>query len=110
MNLLDELLLANDTKVNGKNLIFYNHDNGRYIYNSTPTRHLRKYCTELGIREITLHGLRYTYATRLFEKKAEIKTVQKLMGHSDIDTTLNIYTHVMHSIKEEAVDTLNDYL
>ena len=52
----------------------------------------------------------HTYATRLFEKKAEIKTVQKLMDHSDIDTTLNIYTHVMGGVKEEAVRELNGYL
>ena len=56
------------------------------------------------------HSLRHTYATRLFEAGVHPKTVQKLMGHSDITTTLNIYTHVDEDVKFRAVDTLNEVL
>ena len=101
--------IFNDTNVNSRNLIFYAND-GYYIYNSTPTRHLHKACQKLNINDITLHGLRHTYTTRLFENNVQIKTVQKLLGHSDVETTLNIYTHVMHSVKENAVEKLNDFL
>ncbi len=41
------------------------------------------------------HSLRHTYATRLFENNVPIKTIQALLGHKDIATTMNIYTHVM---------------
>lgn len=41
------------------------------------------------------HALRHTYATKLFERDVPIKTVQMLLGHSDISVTANIYTHVM---------------
>lgn len=53
------------------------------------------------------HSLRHTYATRLFEAGVHPKTVQKLMGHSDITTTLNIYTHVNENVKFQAVDKIN---
>ena len=54
------------------------------------------------------HALRHTYATRLFEAGIPPKTVQHLMGHSDIETTMNIYTHVMKEQKIEAIDKLNE--
>lgn len=53
------------------------------------------------------HSLRHTYATRLFESKIPVKTVQVLMGHSDIETTMNIYTHVVEEVKIDAIEKLN---
>jgi integrase len=50
----------------------------------------------------TPHQLRHTYATLLFEKGISVKTAQIWLGHSDIRTTLNIYTHLTNeqSIQE----------
>lgn len=45
-------------------------------------------------RKLTPHYLRHTYATNLFYTGKDIKAAQYLMGHSDIQTTLNIYTHL----------------
>jgi len=53
------------------------------------------------------HAMRHTYATRLFEADIPLKTVQMLLGHSDISTTANIYTHVMPEQKIKAVDKIN---
>lgn len=53
------------------------------------------------------HSLRHTFATRLFEKDVPIKTVQMLLGHSDISITANIYTHVMPPEKFKAIDKIN---
>lgn len=53
------------------------------------------------------HALRHTYATRLFENDVPLKTVQILLGHSNIKTTADIYTHVMPKEKIKAVEKLN---
>lgn len=55
------------------------------------------------IRDFHPHTLRHTFATRCFENKMEPKVVQKLMGHSSISITLNIYTHVLDSKMDEEV-------
>ena len=59
------------------------------------------------INNIKFHPLRHTYATRLFEEGVQIKTVQSLLGYSDINITINIYTHVTNDIKNNAVEKLN---
>ena len=44
-------------------------------------------------KKFTPHVLRHTFITRLFERGLDIKEVQYLAGHSDAQTTLNVYTH-----------------
>jgi len=51
---------------------------------------------------------RHTYATRLFELGEKPKTVQELLGHSDISVTIDTYTHVLESLKVVAASKLND--
>ena len=59
--------------------------------------------------DITPHQLRHGYATMLFEAGVEEKDAQELMGHSDISTTRNIYTHIRNKRKQETAKKLNEY-
>jgi integrase len=58
-------------------------------------------------KSVNFHALRHTYATRLLEANEHPKVVQELLGHKDISTTLNIYSHVMPEIKKAAAMKLN---
>jgi len=53
------------------------------------------------------HTLRHTFCTRFCENESNIKVIQQIMGHSRIDTTLNIYTHVTKDKAEEVMNNLN---
>jgi integrase len=53
---------------------------------------------------ITLKGLRHTHATLLLQAGVNPKIVQERLGHSNISTTLDIYSHVTPTIQSEAID------
>lgn len=59
---------------------------------------------------VTSHQLRHYYATILYEAGVGEKDAQNLLGHADIQTTLNVYTHIRKRQKEAATEKLNEYL
>ena len=58
----------------------------------------------------TAHMLRHTYATMLFDAGVDVKSAQKFLGHSDVEVTLNIYTHLSKFKESSAIDALNNHL
>lgn len=62
------------------------------------------------LHQITIHGLRHTHASLLFEAGASIKEVQERLGHSDIQMTMNIYTHVTDDLKEQTAEKFQRYI
>lgn len=58
------------------------------------------------VEGVTLHTLRHTFATALIRSGQPITVVSKLLGHKDVSTTLNIYSHVFKDDKIAAVEAL----
>ena len=52
--------------------------------------------------------MRNTFCTRLCENDLNVKTTQSIMGHADIKTTMNIYTHVTEEKKQQELSKLNN--
>lgn len=89
------------------NLVFCNCF-GRYLDSGNVLKKFKKILKENDIPVRKFHDLRHTYATRLFELGEDPKTVQVLLGHSNISITLDTYTHVLDSLKDNAISKLND--
>ena len=71
-------------------------------------RTLKSWAKRAGItKAVTLHTARHTYATMLLTKGADLYTVSKLLGHSEVATT-QIYAKIVDSKKAEAVNLLNN--
>ena len=77
----------------------------------SPTNFVRRYFHPLlkkcGIKDgFTFHGLRHTHATLLLQQGVNPKIVQERLGHSSIKVTMDIYSHVLPDMQQQAVDAL----
>lgn len=75
--------------------------NGRPIKNSGYNRSLSRICKRVDIPKITMHTLRHTFATRCIESGMKPKTLQKILGHSNISMKMDLYVHVTEDEKEK---------
>ena len=104
----DYLVLGFNTLQPGQ-LVFSNKDNS--LMQPTKSRKWLVYIQEkYNLPSITTHGLRHTHCSLLFEAGVSLKVVQDRLGHSDAQTTLNIYTHVSKKGKGEAIQKFESYL
>lgn len=57
----------------------------------------------------TAHQLRHTFATSLYLAGIDVKTAQDQLGHADVETTMDIYTHLDRQYKRRSMDKLNTF-
>lgn len=106
--LLDCLAEKLPKNKNPNDYIFPGSDGGA-MRGSYYARHWNKWRKVTGL-DVTSRQLRHTYATILFEAEIDVKDTQHLMGHKDITTTRNIYTHIRENHKKETAQKINDYI
>lgn len=104
----DYLKLGFNTMKSGQ-LVFSNEHN-EYLQPTKTRKWIVKVQKKYNLKSITAHGLRHTHCSLLFEAGVSIKEVQDRLGHSDVQTTLNIYAHVSKEKKTSAIQKFVDYV
>ena len=69
-------------------------------------RYYQNLMKQLGLPPMKFHGLRHTFATRCIECQCDYKTVSSILGHSNINTTLNLYVHPDICQKRKCIDKM----
>ena len=96
----------------------YIHDNDGYIclnrygkfkHDNTITAAIKRISIKCGIPQLNCHGLRHTCATMLLEFGVPLDMISRMLGHSDVNTTLDIYCTTIHG-KQDIADLLDNHI
>ena len=91
-------------------LLFSNVETNKPLDLTSPRYALRRICKRGNLGMINVHGFRHTHASLLFEAGVSMKDVMERMGHSDIHTTMNIYTHVTKDSFDKSAELFANYV
>lgn len=104
--------------------------NDNFISPNTINSHFKRICKNANIRVITTvdshfkkngehkslksskvntHMLRHTFASRCIERGMNAVTLSRILGHKDIETTLNTYTTIFNKVKNDEIEKLNKF-
>jgi len=118
-NLIDELLIAHNDYLTNKNTyglrftdsnLVICQENGRPYHPDSMTTKWCRFVRKNNLKPIRFHDLRHTNATMMIQSGVDYKTVKDRMGHSDISTTLNVYTHRTKKTDENAAKKIDDII
>ena len=79
---------------------------GKLITPGFLTQHFPLVLERNGMKKIRFHDLRHSCATLLYSNGVALKDIQEWLGHSDISTTSNIYTHLDYSSKVASANAI----
>lgn len=83
---------------------------GTPVKNSTYDTALFKLCDKADLPRFSMHVLRHTFSTRCIEAGMTPKTLQTILGHSNIGITMNLYVHTTEEQKQKEIDKIADAL
>ena len=83
---------------------------GKAVTPNAMTMHFRRMIEKSGLPCIRFHDLRHSVATVLHSAGRDIQDIQGWLGHSDISTTANIYSHFLYSAKRDMADAIESAL
>jgi integrase len=90
-------------------LVFCN-ARGNFIEPSTLREQFLKVLEGMGFPHMRFHDLRHTAATLLLSMGVPMRVVQDILGHSEMKTTANVYSHVLPSMQREAMGKMDELL
>ena len=80
------------------------------MYPTNPTRMVRKFIERHGLPDVSPHDLRHTAASLAIQSGANVKEIQKLLGHKDAATTLKFYAGISEKAQRETIDGIEGIL
>ncbi|KXT88446.1 Integrase [Streptococcus parasanguinis] len=92
-----------------ENFIFTN-QRAEWVHIHNFIRYFKRFIADHKLKPITPHGLRHTHASLLFSAGVEPKNISDRLGHSTVQITLDLYTHITEEQRSDTVDKLLEYM
>lgn len=102
-----EMRLKAGERWQDRDLVFCNRYGG-YLDPSHLRQRFDKFLKEAGLPDVRFHDLRHSAATILLSMGVPAKVVQEILGHSQISMTMDIYSHVLPDMQQQAMDKMNE--
>lgn len=94
---------------NPEQLVFTTKTNN-YVDLKHPNRSLYRILEGADLPYITVHGFRHTHCSLLLDAGVKIREAQQRLGHSNAQTTMNIYAHLSEAKRDEATQMFSDFM
>jgi len=88
--------------------LVFTSDLGTPIFPRNLVRHFKFKLKEAGLPEIRFHDLRHSVASLLLEKNTHPKLVAELLGHSNVNVTLNTYSHIINPMNKVVSNEMDE--
>lgn len=98
------LELLKKLKTNGDDYIITG--SHKYLEPRTYRKYFNKVLKQVKIKQFNFHSLRHTFATNCISLGVDYKTVSELLGHANVNITLNLYVHPRLSQKKKCIDMI----
>ena len=79
----------------------------KYVEPRTMQNHLKKVLESASLRSVNFHALRHTFATRCVEVGFDIKSLSEILGHANVNITMNRYVHPTMDLKRDNMQKLS---
>ncbi|NCJ14147.1 tyrosine-type recombinase/integrase [Staphylococcus pseudintermedius] len=90
--------------------VFTNVHNNKVLHLDYLAGIVKTLCERHGFKRIKIHGFRHTHCSLLFEAGLSVQDVQDRLGHSDIQTTMNVYAHVTEKQRDNIAEKFAKYI
>lgn len=94
--------------------LLFTEKSGQIVKTSNVNQEFKRICKQQVITkqpdQTNQHMLRHTYATRCIESGMRAEVLQKILGHTDIKTTINTYCDIFAEYEKSSIDQVNKYL
>lgn len=101
------LLPLKELKLKSCSQYVFSTKNGTHLNQGNINRGHKAICKKAGLNPVPFHALRHTYATRMLEAGENFKTLQTLLGHAQLSTTMDIYTHILSETLQSSATKLD---
>lgn len=105
-----KIYFKNGKHFEGDNNFIFTNQRGDWVHIHNFIPYFKRFVTDHKLKPITPHGLRHTHASLLFSAGVEPKNISDRLGHSTVQITLDLYTHITEEQRTDTVEKLIEYM
>ena len=105
-----KIYFKNGKHFEGNDNFIFTNQRADWVHIHNFIRYFKRFIADHKLKQITPHGLRHTHASLLFSAGVEPKNISDRLGHSTVQITLDLYTHITEEQRTDTVDKLLEYM